>query len=415
MTADAGLSGTAPSIPLPSLTGHRPEPPNALPEADFWLPKLCSRSSAFLLDVVRAGDGLFPYSTRLRGGAYANDFEHPAAPRYTINSLLGLQTAARESSDVDQDDVDRLTRTFLASHGARVATPADLGLLLVLLAEANGFSRDAKDTLARVRRVSRGAEVERLTMQDVSWMLWGACAAADAGLRDAAAVAAELGELILTRFVHPESLFPRHDLSRYRRDIVSFGALTYFLRAMYELFSLTDDPRAARAFTEGVGAAARLQGDLGEWPWLISARRRIPLDFYPVFAVHQDSMSMLFLLPALELGLPVAGEIERSFAWVLGRNELSTPMVATDPFVAYRSIERVERWPRARRYARSLPRSATGAADRSGRSSRVRINPECRSYHLGWLLYVWSGRARMPSTAGDAGRTPRVKTTRSTG
>ena len=37
----------------------------------------------------------------------------------------------------------------------------------------------------------------------------------------------------------------------------------------------------------------------------------------------------------------------------------------------------------------------SAALRRSGLAAstpRVRLNPECRSYHLGWLLYVWSAR-----------------------
>jgi hypothetical protein len=209
-------------------------------------------------------------------------------------------------------------------------------------------------------------------------------------------VAEQIGELVLTQFVDPRSSFPRHSLSRYRRDVVSFGAVTYFLRGMHELSSLTGNPRAARAFAQGVAGVLGVQGGLGEWPWLISVKRRIPLDVYPVFAVHQDSMSMLFLLPALDSGLEVADAIGRSFAWVLGRNELSAPMIHAHPFVAYRSIERAERWPRARRYLRALPRSLTGRADRSADGKGVRINSECRSYHVGWILYAWAGRGAVP-------------------
>ena len=140
-----------------------------------------------------------------------------------------------------------------------------------------------------------------------------------------------------------------------------------------------------------------MQGDLGEWPWLISVRRRLPLDFYPIFTVHQDSMSMLFLLPALDEGLPVSAAIEQSFAWALGRNELATPMIRETPFVAYRSIERDEQYARVRRYLRTVPRSVAGTAGRSASCRGVRVNVECRSYHLGWILYAWSGRSALPT------------------
>ena len=52
---------------------------------------------------------------------------------------------------------------------------------------------------------------------------------------------------------------------------------------------------------------------------------------------------MLFLLPALELGIADSGDaIERSLAWVFGGNELGTGFYATAPFRAHRSVEREE-------------------------------------------------------------------------
>ena len=296
-------------------------PPTPTLESGVSLAALRHASCAFLLDVVRPEDALFPFSTRVRGTEYVNDFDHPAAVRYTINSLLGLQAAAtRQPDGPDPTEVARLTETFLDRHGERIDSPADLGLLLVLLGEGDVHSRHVTEALAALRRIGRSSAVGRLTMQDMSWMLWGACAAAQAGVAGAAEIASELRELISTRFVHPESLFPRHTLSRARRDFVSFGALAYFLRSMVEVYRLTDDAWAKRAFEEGVRAVVAIQGPLGEWPWLMSVRRRVPLDFYPVFAVHQDSMSMLFLHPALDGGLPVSDAIEKSLAWVMGRN-----------------------------------------------------------------------------------------------
>src|SRR4029079_4101910 len=83
--------------------------------------------------------------------------------------------------------------------------------------------------------------------------------------------------------------------------------------------------------------------------------------------------------------------IEQSLAWPFGANELSIDFYPSNPFRAFRSIERSERAPRLRRYIRS---HAHALAHRPATSegARVRLNPECRSYHLGWILYVWSAR-----------------------
>ena len=132
---------------------------------------------------------------------------------------------------------------------------------------------------------------------------------------------------------------------------------------------------------------------------MIDVRSGGSFDAYPVFSVHQDSMAMLFLLPAYDLGEPRTAEaIEQSLAWGFGANELGIDFYPRSPFLAHRSVERGERAPRPRRYARSLvyrvrPRPARFA------QTGVHLNPESRSYHLGWILYVWAGRpeARAPA------------------
>jgi hypothetical protein len=79
--------------------------------------------------------------------------------------------------------------------------------------------------------------------------------------------------------------------------------------------------------------------------------------------------------------------VARSVSWVHGRNELGLRFYVERPFFfAYRAIERAERLPKARRYARWLTGAVAGPAPAEG----LRVNRECRSYHLGWLLYAWS-------------------------
>jgi hypothetical protein len=203
-------------------------------------------------------------------------------------------------------------------------------------------------------------------------------------------VASALLERITRQLTSPLGL-PFHERRRYRRRIVSFGALTYFLRSLSEAASALEDANADRLFRAGVQQALALQGPAGDWPWMIDPLSGRALDRYPVFAVHQDSMAMLFLLPSLERGLPgVEQAIDRSLDWALGRNELGISMYVDDPvFFAYRSIERRERAPRARRYARSSVNALTGRSAQSLSASALRLNPECRSYHLGWILYAW--------------------------
>src|SRR5439155_27174161 len=91
----------------------------------------------FLRRDYRPSEGLFSFSATVRNGELVQDFEHPQTRRYTINSLLGLQAAARATpGDPRLDDVPELLDAFLARHEQRVTHPGDLGLLTLVLCEA---------------------------------------------------------------------------------------------------------------------------------------------------------------------------------------------------------------------------------------------------------------------------------------
>jgi hypothetical protein len=323
---------------------------------------------------------LYSFSATLGpGGALVQDWSHPQTVRYTINSLLGLHAARGPAAF-------SAIEAFASRHAAHVSSPADLGLLAVLTAECGDDTRAAL-ALAGIDAAAALPSVQ-LHMQDLGWMLWGACACVRAGLAGGERAAQTVLDRILGEFVHPTTGLPVHSLRPYRRNVVSFGSLVYFLRALHEAASTLGDERAAVRFRSGVEHAIALQGPQGEWPWMIDVARGSAFDRYPVFGVHQDSMSMLFLLPALAAGVPGALQaVERSLRWVHGENELGLRMVVDEPFFfAYRAIERDERAAKARRYARWVARCDAAAAP----VRALRVNRECRSYHLGWILYSWA-------------------------
>jgi hypothetical protein len=354
---------------------------------------LCQSSVDFLLEVWSPELGVFPFSTRVRGGEYVNDYRQPAADRYTINTLLGLEEASR-AGFLDDSEFASLVERFLELRFADLTSIADIGLLLVLLREGRAH-RYRQEALDRLVRMATGPTAGKLDLQTLGWILWGLCAAAPSS------PAAERGahdvfRTISSNFVDGASQLARHSVRLYRRGLVSFGSTVYFLRSMHEYAALTGDKSAEALFENGVRKMVGNQGPNGEWPWLFGVRSGRPIEFYPVYAVHQDAMAMLFLLPALDRGMDWVREpIAKSISWVFGRNELATPTFADHPFRAYRSIERTHTLPRATRYVRALGNLALGKASALSTDGRVRINPECRSYHLGWFLYVWSSRVSL--------------------
>ena len=354
----------------------------------------CSTARDYLRLAYDEERALFSYSSHIgEDGELTNDFRLQASLRYTINTYLGLAEAERHHGQIDWlGSVGDRVRRFIELHEAEIETPADRGLLLVLLAATDPAHPAVERSLDALDAALAGQNPEkRLNMQDLSWMLWGVSTLSDnARARD---TATRTFGLTQGRYVHPETGLPRHEVARYRAHTVSFGSVVYFLRAMYEYGEAFDSQAARQLFRFGVQRIIQIQGADGAWPWMIDVRTGFPYDVYPIFTVHQDSMAMLFLLPAAEQAIEGAREaIELSLRWNRGGNELHTDMVKTDPYPwIYRSVERAESLPRLRRYLRSLGRPPRGWPSDT---PSVRINDECRSYHLGWVLYTWSDPSR---------------------
>src|SRR5262249_17876597 len=134
------------------------------------------------------------------------------------------------------------------------------------------------------------------------------------------------------------------------------------------------------------------QGPLGEWPWFLDRKNGNAMDWYEAYSVHQHAMAYLWLLPSRQravTGLHTA--IENSFQWIGGQNQLGQSMVTTSPFFVYRSQRRREPYSSARRLLRASMNSFLNRESRLIPSQFVEINSECRSYEMGWLLYVWTG------------------------
>lgn len=359
--------------------------------------RYCAGAARFLEAAWDDSRALFSYSTTLVEGGYAQVYAHPKAVRYTVNSLLGLQKAKQHDTDGDPfiGATDGLFERFVSVHGTELPSLADTGLLTVALSERGDDA--ANRTVRQLAAAVADGKAERLTLQDVSWMLWGLCEAARRGVTGSEAAARSLFRVLHGRFLNRDSLLGRHSANPLRSHVVSFGATVYWLRALYEYASTFDDEYVDALFRFSTRRVLEIQGPLGQWPWMIAVASAQPVDPYPVFSVHQDSMSMLFLLPALDRGVDGVEEaIDLSLAWLVGDNELEFDMIVPEPFFVYRSFERQESLGKARRYARSLWRSAAGRPSGYGGGGGLRVNSECRSYQLGWILYAWSGRSDLP-------------------
>jgi hypothetical protein len=334
--------------------------------------------------------GLFAYSSRIGGEGLVNDFSDPSAVRYTINSLLGLwrwSTATRVEYSCDE-----LIDTFWNKHSAKVSNPGDKGLLLYLLAQADRSEAEQayQQAIEHVRELEQGAA---LPLQEVAWLLAGTTAFEERLKPAGATFSEKLCQIMVNRYVHPKSGWPLHTPKGFRNSFVSFGATAYFLWALYEYWRLSNDEKILQRFKRSVEQVISMQQEDGAWPWFFYSRKPAAVDLYQIYSVHQDAMAMLFLMPARDAGMEaIVPVMKRSVSWLYGENVLGAQMLIDKPFFIYRSIGRREGFERVRRLFRSWIQVALPVDLSRSRPAHLQVNMECRSYHLGWILFVWAGR-----------------------
>lgn len=349
--------------------------------------------------------GRFSSTTSVRQGAYVSEYADPLSPRYSLISLRGLSRAA--AAERIGCDVAAATEAFLAANRSRIRTPGDEGLLLSLLVERAHPLADKQYT--RVRRLADAVRAgQRPSLQDASWLLSGLSGYASLdGQAEPRVAATSLFETLTDAYVDERSGVPAHVPAGLRRHLVSFGAIVYFLRALWDYAEAVDDPRARSLFAALTRTMLSRQGERGEWPWLYRVSSGRVAERYALYSVHQEAMAMLFLFPARCLGIPGAEDaIRRSYRWILGDNELGVPMWRAHPLLVHRSVRR--RLPLGDRFARgrggapgrvldrgtAFLRASWGSAaggDRLARPDSLVVNEECRSYEMGWTAFVWAG------------------------
>jgi hypothetical protein len=353
--------------------------------------ELIMRASNLLEQMYDPSNGLFSYSTRIVDGKYQNDFDHPRAQRYSINSLAGIHrmTLAHPGSW----DFGKVLERYLEKHLESVTDAGDKGLLLYVLAECRHPHATRQFDIVKKLAVDEKVYCSQV-LQDACWLLYGLIAySRNFSDAESRALAKQCYNWLTSRFMNGTSLFPYHKVTGPRKRFVSFGGITYFLKAIYEYASTFDDLSASQLFKDAVGEILLRQGPMGEWAWFYDSMSGRVVDWYEVYSVHQEAMAMLFLLPAHDMGVSeVESAIDSSVSWLFGRNELGAKIMVDAPFFSYRSIRRSGPMQRQIRIARAALLAASGKKAGHAEPSKLEINKECRSYEMGWTLYAWAGR-----------------------
>lgn len=331
---------------------------------------------------------IFSYSTSIKDNSYINDFNNPLIYRYSINSFLGILKYNKHSNvKYFENEFDK----FINLHYKSISNLGDKGLLLYALSiSKHDFAKKILNELLKLPKKN----LLNLNLQEISWLILGLVKYLEYFKNEN--VIEDLlryFSILNTNYLNRDTLLPYHEHKfNLRKNFVSFGGIVYFLKSLYEYSNILDDPYSRIIFKELVEKVIKLQGYDGSWGWFYYINNPKVVDYFQIYSVHQDSMALLFLIPAEKLNIEYSKDaIKKSVNWLFGDNILNQNMINEQPFFIFRSIRRKKILnEKIERILRAYKNSILNKNDNLLKAKFLEINKECRSYHIGWIIYVWS-------------------------
>lgn len=318
-----------------------------------------------------------------------NESRPPSDVFYTLNVLLGMSRLKEIPNDVDVAaifgrNVTELLRLPVTNYafGMALWTSAELGLEL-----PKDVMQAAHDLLADERKWWS------FRAQDIGMLLTGVVAQTRAGRIELRRFAEPLFTFVAERY-HSESGLFFDAPSGYRRRFGSFATQIYLAIACYHYGEFAGHSTAIKMANACTSKLIGLQGPCGEWPWFFDARSGRVIDFYEVYSVHQYGMAPALLECAERHDVANAREaLVKGFHWVLGANQLKTPMLVPELQLSFRShVRKGELNTKNRRVLRAVGNASLGRSSGLIDAEGVSIRLECRSYELGWILWSFGQR-----------------------
>ncbi len=309
--------------------------------------------------------------------------------RYALISLIGL--AKGEGVIGHQPElVEALWQRISNAGGISAMNTGDLGLALwaTALHQTELPSLNA-DQVFKVYQ----PQPRQCDSVDLAWLLTGADHQLlnDSQNSSAEKLTREVKSHLLSLFNPATSLFYRHSraglLTSVSRRIPCFANQIYPIMSLSIHARRTGCPDSSNAAAAVADKICQEQGEMGQWWWLYDAKTGRVMDGYPVYSVHQDGMAPMGLMEAsLTLHQSYDESIEHGLDWTFGKNELNTSMVLDDPALILRDIHK-KSYGRVRRIIAGTLWN-WGFKRKGFRANHYEINPECRPYHPGWVLYA---------------------------
>lgn len=323
--------------------------------------------------------------------------------RYSSMSLIGLACQERLGNPAPFETEP--IADHLHEWGPTAPDLGDTGL--VLWTEILRGEDRAEQTAAAI--LSRRAEVfapkYALASMETGFLMLGLAHAMQNGIggTDLAKFAEQVAPLLLDN-QHPESgLFSfgrklrRKNLHRARMDarLGSFASQVYPIMGLSAFASASGDQATGQRARACADRLVELQGPAGQWWWVYHRNTATPAIRYPVYTVHQDAMGPMALLAAAlcdDNSERYDPAILQSFEWFENHPECTDADLVDDSRgVVWRAVQHDDPATTGRLGLGQGELSRMGRAAWMGWTDskafdQGHVCPECRPYHLGWIL-----------------------------
>lgn len=314
-----------------------------------------------------------------------------ASKRYTLINLLGLYKAKCNGLDIKLDLAPILESQIKNIHKYKNA--GNIGLLLWATSYIDPTKIGKVTSKINFRNLVRDFNDIKLGLStELAWLLIGLLTSStfNKNIKNITSQLVEYIYIKLRENYHGHGIFGHQATDTFagkiRGEIGSFSDQVYSIYA-FTLYSKLKQSEEALTIAEYCAKKiCKYQDKYGAWAWHYNSMTGKVISKYPIYSVHQDAMAPLALFTLQKAtGNNYEKYIYKGLDW-LTNNEFNINMIDFENHMIKRAIAPN----RISRKFKSLLVNL-GMKDELDYSN-VSVVDECWSYHLGWLLFAFSGR-----------------------
>lgn len=207
----------------------------------------------------------------------------------------------------------------------------------------------------------------------------------------------DIAGLLKKRFIEKSSLFLHRDRHYSKLDlrynIGNFADQIYSIYAFSMMTKLTDEKQHLKTAEACADKLVSLQGEKGQWWWHYNASDGSVIQKFPVFSVHQDSMTPFSFMALNEVSENDYNPyISIGLRWLISENELNANMINEHRNYVRRGIQRKSPLSEIQKFTTVASKLSDifSLPEKFDQPRYLQIMNWEHSYHLGWILYAYT-------------------------